>query len=450
MTDAGLIQKSGGMRVMDVFPTWITRAGLRFLLISDVLVVGALAPSYLAPVGIAYSLGSVLFAISQGLLLGCLIESVAALKRGQRASIAIILRDGLGFGLAFGIVFALLCQLGPSILGFLGQRSEISNQGGWILALLGFGLPLHYLFVALGYVLEAMGKHHAVAAWVAFGFTVNLGLAVALPAAFADTQEGATFLIVTSTVIVRLVILIGLVVYVLRQIDLSAYGAGSLPRWTMASGRNLRRVGRAAGASLAVESAAFAALSVFAGWLGPVALAAYTLLNNLVSLIFSLALAVAVVTSAQVAGAYALADRLAARRGFVFGLSLALALMSGFGLLAYLLRYDFIALSTSDPAAMAVAVPLVGLVSLLMLGDGGQAVAANALRGLGDAWPATVIHLTCYLVLMVAGGWYLAIPLERGVRGLLEATAVASFTVLGVLSWRFYYLTSATSFAKLA
>lgn len=450
MNDTGLTQKGGDMRVMDVFPTWITRAGLRFLLITDVLVVGTVAPSYLASFGIAYSLGSVLFAISQGLLLGCLIEAVAALKRDQRHSIAVILRDGLAFGLAFGIAFALLCQFGQSILNFLGQELEISRQGGWILAVLGIGLPLHYLFVALGYVLEAIGKHHAVAVWVAFGFTANLGLSIAVPTAFGLSEKAATLFIVLTTILVRLVILLGLTAYVWRGVNLSAYGAGNLPRWSLVSGRNQRRIGRAAGASLAVESAAFAALSVFAGWLGPVALAAYTLLNNLVSLIFSLALAVAVVTSAQVAGAYALADRLAARRSFVFGLSLALALMSGFGLLAYLLRSDFIALSTSDPAAMAAAMPLVGLVSLLMLGDGVQAVAANALRGLGDAWPATAIHLTCYLVLMVAAGWYLAIPLERGVRGLLEATAVASFTVLGVLSWRFFYLTRATAFTKTA
>lgn len=448
MTDAGLTKRSGGIRVVDVFPTWITRAGLRFLLITDVLVVGTVAPSYLASVGIAYSLGSVLFAISQGLLLGCLIEAVAALKRGQCDRIAVILRDGLGFGVAFGVAFAVLCQFGASIMALLGQDPEVSSDGAWIMATLGLGLPLHYVFVALGYVLEAMDKHHAVALWVALGFSANLGMAIGLPSLFAGTEVGATSLIVISTVIVRLMILLGLVAHIWRKIDLKAYGARSMPRWTLASGRGLRRIGRAAGASLAVESAAFAALSVFAGWIGPVALAAYTLLNNLVSLIFSLALAVAVVTSAQVAAAHALADRMAARKGFLFGLGLALALMSGFGLLAYMLRHDFIALSTSDPAAIAAAVPLVGLVSLLMLGDGGQAVAANALRSLGDAWPATAIHLTCYLTLMVAGGWYLAIPLERGVRGLLEATTIASFTVLCVLSWRFFSLTRPASFAK--
>ena len=95
----------------------------------------------------------------------------------------------------------------------------------------------------------------------------------------------------------------------------------------------------------------------------------------------------------------------------------------------------------ADPASAAIALPLVGLVGFLMLGDGGQTIASNALRAVGDAWPATFIHLSGYLCLMVGGGWLLAIPLERHVQGLLEATALASFTVLFLLSWRFWHLT---------
>jgi len=108
---------------------------------------------------------------------------------------------------------------------------------------------------------------------------------------------------------------------------------------------------------------------------------------------------------------------------------------------AYLLRAPLISLTVSDPIAAAIAPPLVGLVAFLMLGDGGQAVAQNALRAIGDAWPATLIHLSGYLCLMVFGGWLLALPMDRGVRGLLEATAVASFAVLTMLTWRFWRLT---------
>ena len=212
-----------------------------------------------------------------------------------------------------------------------------------------------------------------------------------------------------------------------------------LPRWVPATGQKLRRIGLAAGAGLAIESAAFAMLSVFAGWLGGAALAAYTMLNSLVTVIFSLALAIAVLTATGIA-----ADPVNARLRFTAGLIMALALMALLGLLAFAFRMQLIAQTLNDPLAAAIALPLVGMVGLLMLGDGGQTIASNALRAVGDAWPATLIHLSAYLVLMVGGGWLLAIPLERGVRGLLEATTVASFTVLILLTWRFFWLTRAS------
>lgn len=160
------------------------------------------------------------------------------------------------------------------------------------------------------------------------------------------------------------------------------------------------------------------------------------MLVSLVSVIFSLALAVAVLTAARIAS-----NRTYARSRFCEGLVVALALMSVLGVVAYLLRAPLISLTVSDPIAAAIASPLVGLVAFLMLGDGGQAVAQNALRAIGDVWPATLIHLSGYLCLMVFGGWLLALPMDRGVRGLLEATAVASFAVLTMLTWRFWRLT---------
>ncbi|MEE4188532.1 MAG: MATE family efflux transporter [Roseobacter sp.] len=425
-----------------ILPTWITRAGLRFLLITDVLVVASFAPSYLAPFGLAYSIGAVLFAVSQGLLLGCLTLTVAALARDRTTSVAEILRDGLVFGIACSLMFALVCQFGADILRMLGQDPDVSQSGGWIMGLMALGLPLHYAYVALGYGLEAIGLHKVVAAWVALGFMLNLGLGIGIPTLLEMNAEMTSFVVAFTTVLVRLGMLLGLILFILRTVDLRRYGACHLPKWNLPSGTALRKVGWAAGTSLAVESAAFASLSVFAGWISPTALAAYTLLNNLVSLIFSLALAVAVVTSAQVAAANAMADRAAARASFCMGLGLALTLMTALGGAAFVYRNAFINFSSSDPAAVALAIPLVGLVSVLMLGDGGQVVASNALRGLGDTWSATLIHLGCYLILMVGGGWLMSIPFERGVRGLLEATAVASFTVLIALSWRFFRLTA--------
>lgn len=331
---------------MDILPSWITRAGLRFLLITDVMVVGVFAHSFLAAIGIAYSLGGVLYSVGQGLFIGCL-TLTAAEPNASPTRNATILRDGLVLSLVSGAVLALLCQTGTGFLNLMGQEAEIAEVAGPFLMLLGLGLPLHYGFMTIGYMLEAKGHRQIVAFWVGAAFLLNLCLGLGLAVGLESSAKTVAWSIAVSTLAVRSLALLGIVATFRARVALVP--RRSLPRWTMATGRDMRRIGLAAGAGLAIESAAFAMLSVYAGWLGAQALAAYTMLVSLVTVIFSLALAVAVLTATRIA-----AERPAARRRFLEGM---------------------------------------------------------------------------------------AIPLARGVQGLLEATALASFTVLFLLSWRFWRLT---------
>lgn len=424
--------KAPGLRLSDILASWVTRAGLRFLLITDVVMIGILAQPFLASAGIAYSLAGPVYTVAQGFLLGSLIQ-ISAMRPAPR-DIALVVRDGLIFGTAIAMVLLLVCQAGPQILVALGQSPEIARQGGPILALLGLGLPLHFAFVGIGFVLEALGQRQAVALWVGGGFMLNIAMNLALPSLSGHEPEATIWAIAWATLALRCLLLFGIVRELLKHVQASEFLA--LPSWRRDTGRKLRRIGLAAGAGIAIESAAFAALSIFAGWLGPQALAAYTMLISLISVIFSLALAVAIITAGRIA-----AEPDMPRRRYREGLVTALILMSILSLLAYLARAPLIALGLSEPGAAAIALPLIAFVGVLMLGDGGQTVAMHALRAIGDAWPATWIHLACYLTLMVGGGWLLALPLERGIRGLLEATAIASFTTLALLTWRFLRLT---------
>ncbi|MEL6808741.1 MAG: MATE family efflux transporter [Pseudomonadota bacterium] len=422
-----------GLGVRDILPSWITRAGLRFLLITDVMVIGVFAHSFLAPVGIAYSLGGVLYAVAQGLLIGCL-TLTAAEPQASAVRNATILREGLVITLVFGCALTLICQGGTQFLRLMGQEGAIADVAGPFLMLLGLGLPLHYGFLTIGYMLEAKGQRHVVASWVGAAFLLNLCTGLGLALLLDGSAQAIAWSVAISTIAIRLLALFGLWATFRARVSLVSWRA--LPNWSMSTGQDMRRIGLAAGAGLAIESAAFAMLSLFAGWLGAQALAAYTMLVSLVTVIFSLALAIAVLTATRIA-----AERSAARRRFVEGMGMALGLMAALGVLAFAFRETLVAQTLVDQTAAAIALPLVGLVGFLMLGDGGQTIASNALRAVGDAWPATLIHLSAYLCLMVGGGWLLAIPLARGVQGLIEATALASFSVLFLLSWRFWRLT---------
>ncbi|MEO0830341.1 MAG: MATE family efflux transporter, partial [Pseudomonadota bacterium] len=354
------------------------------------MVIGVFAHGVLAPIGLAYSLGGVLYAIGQGLLIGCLTQTAAAPNATAERNTT-ILRDGLVISLVCGVGLALICFGGTGFLHLIGQEAQIADNAGPFLMLLGLGLPLHYGFMTLGYMLEAKGQRQIVAAWVGAAFLLNLSVGIFLATLLNGTAQAVAYSVAVSTLAVRALALIGLAASFRDRVSLVSRRA--VPRWERATGADMRRIGLASGAGLAIESAAFAMLSVFAGWIGAQALAAYTMLVSLVTVIFSLALAIAVLTATRIA-----ADQAHARRRFAEGMATALGLMAALGLIAYAFRGQLVAQTLTDPTAAAIALPLVGLVGFLMLGDGGQTIASNALRAIGDAWPATLIHLSGYLI----------------------------------------------------
>ena len=64
----------------------------------------------------------------------------------------------------------------------------------------------------------------------------------------------------------------------------------------------------------------------------------------------------------------------------------------------------------------------------------------HAVRGMGDAWPATAINLVCYVCVMTVLAWALAIPGGQGVAGLFQGGLVASVLVVLLQCWRFTVL----------
>ena len=66
-----------------------------------------------------------------------------------------------------------------------------------------------------------------------------------------------------------------------------------------------------------------------------------------------------------------------------------------------------------------------------------QVVIANALRGAGETWAPTAIHIVSYFVVMIPAGWIFAFTLNHGALGLIGAIIVASAVSVTLLSIRF-------------
>ena len=95
---------------------------------------------------------------------------------------------------------------------------------------------------------------------------------------------------------------------------------------------------------------------------------------------------------------------------------------------------------TTEEAVIAMVAPALILSCLFYLADGLQAVAAQALRSRGDVWAPSAIHVFNYAILMGPLCWWLAIPMNLGVDGIVWGISIASLSSGGILVGRFLWL----------
>jgi MATE family multidrug resistance protein len=373
--------------------------------------------------------------LAPGLLIGVLVNASGARARGEWSRIGPIWRLGLLYGAAAGIGCALVALAGEWLLSLLGQSAEVAAAGGALLVWVGIGLPFHFAGFATLYVLEGIGRANAGAKVLIPAVVINLLLNAVL--VFDATGGfGATGALL-ATAAVRALILAALVWLLFRGTDRRAFG---LDHWRLpprAESRGLIRLGLAGGVALLGEASAFSSLTIFAGWIGERALAVHTILFNVLSAIFTTALAVGVATSVEVAAARALGDRNGMVQAAAAGMVCGLGLMGLFGGSMWLLSGHVAAAFTADPATAAAAAAVMGWLALFLLADGAQVCIHNAVRGMSDAWTATGINLVCYLGVMTTLAWFFAIPLGHGVAGLLQGGFAASLLVVLFLTLRF-------------
>jgi len=253
----------------------------------------------------------------------------------------------------------------------------------------------------------------------------------------AGGAEGAAW----ATTIARWFMAIGGIVYVWTMQDHEKFGVRTKPTGGWKTWARLRVLGYGTGIAIGVETISFGILNVFAGWLGPDALGAYSITLNLLSIVFMIAIGVGSASAVRVGIAYG-------RHDFR---DLALAGWSGLGVntlammaagIVFILYPDWLGgLYTTDENVLAVVVPPIRLCGIVMLADGGQAVMANVLRGRQDVWVPSGMQTVSFFIIMIPVAWFLAFSAGHGVLGLFEAIFTGAVVSLTLLSIRFVYLT---------
>jgi MATE family multidrug resistance protein len=132
------------------------------------------------------------------------------------------------------------------------------------------------------------------------------------------------------------------------------------------------------------EIGIFGVSTVLAARLGKTPAAAHSVALNLASFTFSVAVGIGSATSVRVGHAIGAGDRALARRRGVLGLQIGLAIMSCFAAVFVVVPGALAALFTDQATVITATIPLLQIAALFQLSDGAQAIAAGALRGIGD------------------------------------------------------------------
>ena len=119
------------------------------------------------------------------------------------------------------------------------------------------------------------------------------------------------------------------------------------------------------------------------------------------------------------------------------GCSLILAVMLGFAAILIGWRGPIASFYTDDAALLAVVLPTMLVVAVMLPTDGLQGVLMGALRGTGDVWVPTALHLFSFIVVMAPLAAWFALGLDWGVPGLFGGAICGVTTAAILLTLRF-------------
>jgi MATE family multidrug resistance protein len=259
---------------------------------------------------------------------------------------------------------------------------------------------------------------------------------VELLARFTSGGEGAAW----ATTIVRWLIGLVAVIYILRLRDAERYNvAGGMFR-AGEIGRKLRSLGYPLGLAQGLESAAFASLTIFAGHLGTEAVGAFQVVMMLVAFCYMAAIGVGTATAVHVGLAIGRQNHRQMVLSGWAGLFTIAVLMAVMAIVVALFPAPLARIFTQDPVLLALAVPTLFVAAATLISDGAQGVLMGALRGAGDVWVPSVLHLCAFLFVMVPAARGFAFWAGYGTPGLMMGTFCGVTVAALLLAGRFHYI----------
>lgn len=419
------------------WPVIVARSGMMTMALVDTVMVGHFSTTELAYLSIGLIPFMPVFLIMLGMVMGTVVMTSAAFGAEDFKECGAVWRRSMPYAAALGLLGCIIALFGNELLLAGGQSADMASHGGQVMFVLGLGLPAYLVSMTSSLFLEGVKRPKPAMVMTIAANLVNVALNwmfvygyIGFPAMGA---EGSAI----ATAIVRWLLAIALVAYIWWMSGRAKFAVRLAPLGGWRVWGEQRRVGYSSAFSIGGESVAFASLGLFAGWLGEIPLAAYSIAHNLIAMAFMVSLGVASATVVRVGIARGRGDwddlKLAGWTGLGVNTVFMGVIGIGFGLFPEILASAY----TNDAAVIIQAAPLIAFCGIIIIADGGQAVMVNALRGSGGIWAPALIQNFAFMVVMVPLGWWLGINSGGGAIGLYEAIFMGTILSLVMLSARF-------------
>ncbi|GFE26464.1 MATE family efflux transporter [Streptomyces libani] len=434
-----LLRDSRALAALAV-PLILTQLAQVALTTTDTVMMGLLGTEELAAGGLALVIFNQLRTMGVGLLtsVGNQIAAAAARlertedaaepgeggKTGEReaahAEIRGIVRASMVLATLAGLAGAVLMLLIGQALIWLGQDAAVVERTRAMLLALAPGLLPCLWFQAIRQFTVGMRRPQALLQITLASIAVNAGLNwVFLHGTWGLPQLGLTGIgVATSTVY----LLSCLALYLSAKKDAQLAPLLSLNAAKADGATSLRLVGLGVpiAATYGSEAGFFSLTALMAGSFGPAALAAHTAVNQLVYIVFQVAVGLSHAASINVSRELALGRTDDARRLKNTALACAAAVMTLVGI-AYLslprvVLFPF--LDSGSDQALGIATHLLMVTAVLQFFDCAQNIGVGLLRGLDDTKSGFRITLIGYWAVGLPASWLLAYALDLATLGI--------------------------------
>lgn len=417
-------------------PVVLAEIGWMAMGLVDTIMVGPLGPAAIGAVGLGGSVFMAVAIFGMGLLLGLDTLVSQAHGAGREADCRRWLFHGLALAVGVGLPMSAAVWLGVGAIGRMGLHPDVERLALPYLRVVTWSLLPLLLYAACRRYLQGRSLVRPISFALVSANLVNAAANyVLIYGAFGAPALGVSGA-AWATVVSRVYMVVVLAAAVLiddRQARVTL--RASWDGLHVARLRRLVALGLPASVQITLEVGVFAAATVLAGRLDPVALASHQIALNIAAAVFMVPLGVASATAVLVGQALGRRDPVGAGRAGWTALGAVAVFMLASAVVMIAVPGVLLRPFTSDAFVLALGSRLLLVAAVFQLFDGLQVVATGALRGVGDTRTPMVWNLVGHWGLGLPVAYVGAFLLGWGVFGLWVGLALG-LTTCGIVLLR--------------